>query len=146
MIDKYCFYSYFCTVFQHIDIHKNFLYIVTLLKTNKMKKILISMIAFAMMLPMGCDKIKDATSHDYTITNLTIKAEGVSGQLVIPSYTMGGTFIAPSNMNAFTSAFIMKLLDREKIDVTVTGQSDAPAGTTLYIKYQNDIMCTAGLF
>ena len=48
--------------------------------------------------------------------------------------------------NAYTSTFLMKLLDAEKIDVTVTGQSDAPAGTTLNIKYQNDIMCTAGLF
>jgi len=188
-----------------------------------MKKILISMIACAMMLPLGCEKIKDATSRDfkvnniqfdftattkddvsttignpsvttraaaitsftvtrtvdiselgsddlveyankinkivvnnsivsitassagdYTITNLTITAEGV-GDLIIPSYSIGGTFSAPSNMNSYTSDFLMKLLSVKKINVTVKGQSDAPAGTTIYINYKSDIVCTASL-
>ena len=189
-----------------------------------MKKIFISMIAFAMMLPIGCEKIKDVTSRDFTvnninfdftataqddvttsssdlsvttravettsfavtrtvdnsefnnadiikyagkinkvvvnssvisvtsvpasdftITNLKVIAEGILGSIEVPTYVIGGTYIVPAAMNAYTSAFIMKLLDGESIRVTVTGQSNAPAGTVLNINYKNDILCTASL-
>ena len=188
-----------------------------------MKKILFSMVALAMMLPLGCDKLKDVTSRDftvnniqfdftatarddvttlsgdpavttrsgttsfsvirtvdisemgssdiieyankinkimvnsslitvtanptgdYTVTDLTIKAEGVSGTLEIPSYTMGSTFTAPLNMNAYTTAFITRLLSVKTIPVTVTGKSNAPAGTIINIQYGSDILFTAGL-
>ena len=84
-------------------------------------------------------------SGDYTVTGLTITAEGVPGSIVIPSYTIGGAFTAPADMNAFTAAFILKLLDVRSISVTVQGQTDAPAGTTININYKNDIVCTANL-
>ena len=64
-----------------------------------MRKNVFSMIAFAMMMLLsGCDKLNEATSRDF-------KA------IVIPAYTIGGAFTAPADMNAFTAAFILKLLD-----------------------------------
>ena len=186
-----------------------------------MKKILFSMIAVAMMLPLGCDKILtrdftvnnisfdfEATAQDnvttlsgdpaittragettsftvtrsvdisemgnddiieyagkinkiavnssiitvtaspegsYTVTDLKVTAAGVTGEPVIPSYTMGSAFVAPANMNAYTTAFIMRLLSVKTIQVTVTGKSDAPAGTTINIKHESDIVFTASL-
>jgi len=81
----------------------------------------------------------------YTITDLKVTAAGVAGELEIPSYTMGSTFAAPSNMNAYTTAFMMKLLSVKTIQVTVAGKSDAPAGTLINIKYESDIVFTASL-
>ena len=81
----------------------------------------------------------------YTVTDLKVTATGVTGELVIPSYTMGSSFTAPVNMNAYTTAFIMRLLSVKTIQGTVTGKSDAPAGTTIHIKYESDIVFTASL-
>jgi len=81
----------------------------------------------------------------YTVTDLKVTAVGVAGELVIPSYTMGSAFVAPANMNAYTTAFIMRLLSAKTVQVTVTGNSDAPAGTTINIQYESDIVCTASL-
>ena len=81
----------------------------------------------------------------YTVTNLKVTTAGVTGELLIPSYTMGNAFVAPANMNAYTTAFIMRLLSAKTVQVTVAGQSDAPAGTTINIKYESDIVCTASL-
>ena len=191
-----------------------------------MKKILISMIAGAMMLLSGCDKLKDATSRDisvknvafdfetttqpvvallsapesgvttraavtssftvtrtvdiseldnddleeyankiskvlvnaalitvttspagdFTVTDLTVVAAGVPGSLVIPSYTIGGVFTAPATMNAYTMTFLTQLLSAKSIVVTVSGQTDAPAGTTIFISYESDVVFTASLF
>jgi len=186
-----------------------------------MKKMLIAALICAMVSPIGCDKIKDATSRDFTVNNVkfdfsavtegaaasapavemraetsntfsvtrvvnlseigssdvveyagkiskvvanssllnitaspsgtysvanvTVTAEGVSGSLLVPSYTLGGAFTAPANMSAYTSAFIMKLLTSKTVTVTVSGQTDAPVGTTIRISYESDLLFTASL-
>jgi len=58
---------------------------------------------------------------------------------------MGSTFTAPANMNSYTTAFVMKLLAAKTVQVTVTGNSDAPAGTKIDVKYESDIVFTASL-
>jgi hypothetical protein len=83
---------------------------------------------------------------NYTVANLTVSVDGVSGSLVVPSYTIGSAFTPPSNMNTYTAAFIMKLLSAESVTVTVSGKTDAPAGTTVDISYENDLVFTAKLF
>jgi len=82
---------------------------------------------------------------EYTIYDLTLTAEGVSGSLVIPSYTVGEDFIPPTNMNTYTAAFIMKLISAEKLDVTVAGQTDAPKDVQIKISYEYDLVFTAKL-
>jgi len=85
-------------------------------------------------------------SGNYTIEDLTISATDVPGSLVIPSYTVGSTFTPPSTMNAYMAAFIMKLVSSKSLTVTVTGQTDAPTGTTVNISYENTVVFTASLF
>ena len=82
-------------------------------------------------------------SENYTISDLKISADGVPGSLVIPSYTIGDQFTAPSDMETYMAAFIMKLLSTKSLSVTVSGQSDAPAETVVNIRYENDIVLTA---
>ena len=81
----------------------------------------------------------------YTVTNLTVSAVNVSGSLVIPSYTVGGTFTPPSNMNSYTATFITALINAKSVSVTVSGETDAPTGTTVNISYENDLVFTAKL-
>jgi len=81
----------------------------------------------------------------YTIENLTVTASGVPGSIVIPSYTMGSPFTLTSDMNTFTSAFIMKLISAKSLSVTVSGKTDAPVGTTINISYESNLIFTAGL-
>ena len=85
-------------------------------------------------------------SGSYNIANLTITAADVPGSLAIPSYILGGTFTPPANMDTYTTAFIMRVLSAKQVSVTVSGQSDAPPGTTLNISYKSDILFTASLF
>ena len=82
----------------------------------------------------------------YSVSNLTVTAVGVSGSVVVPSYTMGGTFTAPANMATYTNAFLMKLVSVKKIDVTVKGNTNAPVGTEINISYESDLIFTASLF
>ena len=82
----------------------------------------------------------------YTVENLTVTASGVSGSIVIPTYTTGASFTLTSDMNTFTSAFIMKLVSAKTVSVTVTGMTDAPVGTTLNISYDSDLLFTASIF
>jgi len=84
-------------------------------------------------------------SDNYTITDLKIVADGVSGSIEIPSYTIGDDFTEPAGMKTYTSALIKKLLETGSISVTVTGMSDAPTGTTISISYKSDILFTASL-
>jgi len=81
----------------------------------------------------------------YTVTNLTISAVGVPGSIVIPSYTLGEAFIQPLGMDAYTSAFIVKLIDSKKVEVTVSGTTNAPEGTTVKVSYKNELLFTASL-
>ena len=76
----------------------------------------------------------------YTITNLTVTAEGVPGSLSVPSYTVGEAFAAPAGMNDYTALFIMKLIGEKSLTVTVSGETDAPAGTTVTISYESDLV------
>ena len=83
---------------------------------------------------------------DYTVENLTVSVAGVSGSpLVVPSFTLGDTFVPPAGMNSFTSSFIMKLLRDKSVTVTVSGETDAPEGTEVDIIYENDLVFTAKL-
>jgi len=84
-------------------------------------------------------------SGSYTVTNLTLTADGVPGSLIIPSYSLGSAFTPPSGMDAYTSAFIMKLLAAKTVTVMVSGQTDAPAGTTIQISYESDLVFTASV-
>jgi hypothetical protein len=81
----------------------------------------------------------------YTIYDLIFTAEGVSGSLVVPSYKLGDAYTAPTNLNTYMSAFIMKLKDAEKIKVTVAGKTDAPTGVRVKICYEYDLVFTAKL-
>jgi hypothetical protein len=87
--------------------------------------------------------VSPADTH--SVTNLTVTAAGVAGSLVIPSCTVGGDFTLPDNTKAYTTAFIMKLLSAGSLTVTVEGQTDAPAGTTINVRYENDLIFTASL-
>ena len=88
-------------------------------------------------------KITAAPSGNYIITNLTVTIKGID-PLTIPSYTLGGTFTAPSNMNTFTNSFLTKLL-KGPVKVKIEGQTDAPAGTTVYVVYECDLVFTANV-
>ena len=83
--------------------------------------------------------------NEYSVVDLKVTVNGVPGSLDIPSYTMGEDFTPPSNMNAFTAAFIMKLINAGQADVTVSGKTDAPAGTKIDVFYECDLVFTAKL-
>ena len=89
--------------------------------------------------------ITTSPSLSYKVSNLKLSAKGVSGSLSVPSYTVGGAFTAPSNMATYTATLVMKLVDNGSVEVTISGETDAPAGTTIYIKYENDLVFTAKL-
>jgi len=90
-------------------------------------------------------KITAVPAGNYDVANVTLTADGVAGSLVVPSYTLGGAFTPPANMNAYTSALIMKLISAKKVTVTITGQTDAPAGTTINISYESDLLIKASV-
>ena len=83
---------------------------------------------------------------NYSVVDLSITVTGVAGSLVIPAYTIGEAFTTPAGMNAYMSAFIMQLVNTKTVSVTVSGQTDAPAGTTLTVSYESDVLFTASLF
>ena len=82
---------------------------------------------------------------NYTITNLTVAAVGLPSALVIPSYTLGDDFTAPPAMKTFTEAFVMRLISTGSVEVTVSGQTDAPTGAKVNVVYENDLLFTAKL-
>ena len=85
-------------------------------------------------------------SGSYTVTELKIAATGVAGSpLAVPSLSVGGTFSPPAGIEAFTSALVMKLVSAGSVEVTVSGVTDAPAGATLSISYDNDLTFTASV-
>lgn len=90
-------------------------------------------------------KITTVPAGAYTVANVTVTAEGVSGSLLISSYTLGDTFTPPSNMNTYTSALIMKLLSAKTVTVTISGQTDAPTSATILISYESNLLFTASL-
>ena len=89
--------------------------------------------------------ITTVPSGSYTVTDLTISAPGVPGSLVVPAYVIGEAFTAPANMGNYMSAFIMRIVNANSITVTVSGQIDAPSGTTILISYKSDVVFTASL-
>ena len=90
-------------------------------------------------------KITASPSGSYTVADVTVTAEGVAGTLAVPSYALGNAFTSPANMNAYTTAFVMKLLSTKTLTVTVSGKTDAPAGTLINISYESDLVLTASL-
>ena len=81
----------------------------------------------------------------YAVENLTFTAEGVANSLVVPAYTIGGEFTPPANVNTYMAAFIMKLLTAKTVEVTISGMTDAPKGTTVTISYGSDLVLKASL-
>ena len=81
----------------------------------------------------------------YNFEDITVTAAGVPGQIVISSYTIGNTVTFTPDMNAFTSAFIMKLISNKSASATVKGKTDAPAGTIINISYESDLILTASI-
>jgi len=81
----------------------------------------------------------------YIIEDLKLTAVGVSGSLEIPSYKAGENFTPPTNLNSYTSAFFKKLISAGKLDVTVTGKTNAPKGVKVKISYAYDLVFTAKL-
>jgi hypothetical protein len=90
-------------------------------------------------------KITASPSGSYTVADVTVTAEGVTGTLSVPSYTLGSAFTPPTNMNAYTAAFVTKLISAKLVSVTVSGKTDAPAGTVVRISYESDLLLTASL-
>jgi len=90
-------------------------------------------------------KVTMDASGVVTVTNFEITAEGVDGSIKVPSYTVGEDFVPTKEMNAYTAALIKKLLDSKKLKVTVKGETDAPAGTKVTVRYKNDIVFTLSL-
>ena len=82
---------------------------------------------------------------NYTIEDLTLTADGVSGSLNIPSYKAGEDFIPPTNLNSYASAFFKKLISDGKFEVTVSGKTDAPKGVKVKVSYEYDLVFTAKL-
>jgi hypothetical protein len=90
-------------------------------------------------------KITATPAGNYSFTNLTLSAGGVPGALIVPLYVIGEPFTPPADIDAYTAAFILKLLGVKSLSVTVTGLTDAPAGTTIRISYENNLIFTASL-
>ena len=90
-------------------------------------------------------KVTFTPAGNYTVTNLVFSAKGVTGSLSVPSYTVGSAFTPPANTNAYFESFVMKLIDEKSIEVTVTGDTDAPKGTNVKISYENDLVITVKL-
>jgi hypothetical protein len=80
---------------------------------------------------------------NFTVTGLKLTAAGISDSLDVASCQIGGTFTPPPGMNLYTAAFIIRLIKEGSISVTVTGQTDAPPGTTIKISDENDLLFTA---
>jgi len=81
----------------------------------------------------------------YTVENLTVTATGVTGSLVVPSYTMGAAFTLPATAQTFLEALVMKLVGSGSVTLTVTGKTDAPSGTVLKIKLESEVVFTASV-
>ena len=81
----------------------------------------------------------------YTVSELKISYDG-GGSLTIPSYKMGEAFTPPSELNVYISGFVWKLLSGNNIKVTVSGKTNAPAGTSVIVKYETDLVFTASIF
>ena len=81
----------------------------------------------------------------YTVSELKMSYEGGSS-LTIPSYKIGEAFTSPSELNAYISGFVGKLLSGGDIKVTVSGKTDALVGTSIIVKYETDLVFTASIF
>ena len=84
-------------------------------------------------------------SGNYIVENLNITAVTVSGSLIVPTYTFGNPFTLTTEMKAFTGGLFFKLLRDKVLDVTIKGDTDAPAGTIININYKSDLVLTASL-
>jgi len=82
---------------------------------------------------------------NFTVSNVLVKAVGVAGEMSVPSYTLGNAFPTPDGMDSFIGAFISKLLTAKTVSVTVSGQTDAPAGTTINVSFESNLILTASL-
>ena len=89
--------------------------------------------------------ITTSPAGSYTVTGVKVTATGVGGELSVPSYTLGSAFTPPDEMNTYTAAFITQLLFAKTVTVTVSGKTDAPAGTVINISYESNLVFTVSL-
>jgi len=80
----------------------------------------------------------------FKVTDFEIYAKDV-GSFSISDYTVGEELVPSKEMNAYMAEVIKKLLNTKKLEVTVKGKTDAPAGTTVTVSYKNDIVFTVSL-
>ena len=81
----------------------------------------------------------------YSVADVTVTADGVTGSLLVPSYTLGDDFNPPANMITYTTALVKELIKAGTVSVTVAGKTDAPAGTTINISYESDLLLKASV-
>ena len=89
--------------------------------------------------------ITTTPSGSYSVADVTVKTVGVDGELLVPSYTLGGAFTPPANMNTYTGQFVTRLVNTGSVTITISGKTDAPAGTTINISYETNLVFTASL-
>jgi len=92
-------------------------------------------------------RVKTTPSGVYTVTNLTITAPVVQTEsLVIPSLTVGGVFQSNKKLDEYMEAFATKVLDdKAVVTVTVSGEINAPKGTTVTVTYESDFVFKASM-
>jgi hypothetical protein len=90
-------------------------------------------------------RVTTVPAGTFVVENLTVTAAGVPGSIVIPSYTIGSLFSLTADMNVFTSAFMMKLINSKSVSATVKGNTDAPPGTVINISYESDLLISASV-
>lgn len=78
---------------------------------------------------------------DYTVSDLKISYTGGSA-FTVPSYSVGEALTPPAGLDKYLSGLAFKLFVSGQVEVTVTGKTDAPAGTTVTIRYKNDVVAT----
>ena len=110
------------------------------------------MLAFSMLLPVGCDKIKEATSHNFSVRDVKIDFTAITQPLLVESQTNVPVMRAGStssflvtrtvNLSDFGSTELMDYANRiTKVVVnnSTVDVSTVPAGnfkvTNLKIKY-----------
>jgi len=81
-------------------------------------------------------------SANYTISNLLITSSGVSGSpFPIPTFQIGDPIPIPAGLNAFIGAYFMKVVDGYA-DLTISGKTNAPVGTKIFVTIDNTLIFT----
>jgi len=81
----------------------------------------------------------------YTIDGLAVTVSGLEGSpFIIPTFKVGDNITPPAGMADFIAAFFMKVLEG-KGDITISGHTDAPYGTTIFVIIENNLVFTVSM-